>query len=173
MPPLQIILSLVGIVVVIIACYYTTYYIGAKASGQGRKKPKNKNISLIDRFSVSKDKSFCLVEIAGKVYVVGVTNQSMTLLDTLEAEVFAEAETERRDARPWHVTGGRFVSRLTKRFAAFLAHKMGRELEFSEAAGGATFADSLKHAREKDISAQPATSQAGRTDNTNDTKDQI
>ena len=157
MEPVRVVLSLIGIVIVIFAAYYATWYIGVKASGQGRSRFKNKNINILDRFAFSKDKSFCLVEIAGKVYVIGITNQSMTLLDTLEAEEFAtETETGRRDSTAWHITSGDSItSRMTKRLAAFLAHKMGRQLDSSEDEQGATFAESMKNARKEKASGQP------------------
>jgi len=164
MPPLQVVLSLVGIVIIIIAAYYATWLIGVKASGQSRGKLSNKNINLLDRFAISKDKSFCLVEIAGKVYVIGITNQTMTLLDTLDAAAFAETKAEHRNMTAWDmVPGGRLTSRMTKKLAAFLAHKMGRQLDISEDESGATFAKSMKNAREKDLSGQPGPVQAERT----------
>jgi len=155
MDPLRVALSLVGIVIVIIAAYYATWFVSVKASGQSRGKLRNKNIRLIDRFAISKDKSFCLVEIAGKVYVIGITNQSMTLIDTLDPEVFAETSTENRDTAVWQSAGGSFTSRVTKKIALFLAQKMGRQLKFSNGGGGATFADSMKKARENNATGQP------------------
>ena len=163
MPPLRIVLSLAGIIAVIFAAYYATWFIGAKASGQGRNNLRNKNINLIDRFAISRDKSFCLVEIAGKVYVIGITNQSMTLLDTLDAAAFAETGAERRDAPAWNIPGNRFISGMTKRLATFMAHKMGRELDADEGSSSAKFADSMKNAREKGLSGQRDPMQAERT----------
>ena len=170
MDPVRVTFSLVGIVLVILAAYYATWFISVKASGQGRSRFKNKNINIRDRFAISKDKSFCLVEIAGKVYVIGITNQSMTLLDTLDAEEFAtETDTERRDSPVWHMASGDSItSRMTKRLAAFIAHKMGRQLESSADGHGATFADSMKNAREKKASRQP---DPVRTEHTNDPED--
>jgi len=156
MDPLQVTFSLIGVVIVIIGCYYVTYFISAKASGQSRGRLRNKNINLIDRFAISRDKSFCLVEIAGKVYVIGVTNQSMTLLDTLDAAAFTEAAAERRDtAMRYTIGSGRLRDRLTHRLAAFMAAKMGRSLDDNAGGGGARFEESMKTAREKDTSGQP------------------
>ena len=157
MDPMRVALSLAGIVIIIIAAYYATWFISVKASGQSRGKLRNKNINLIDRFAISKDKSFCLVEIAGKVYVIGITNQSMTLLDTLDAAAFAEAgaEAESRNSQTWHLTpGGGFSGRITKRLAAFIAHKIGRSYEIRDDESGETFANSMKNARERSFSGQ-------------------
>ena len=158
MDPVRVALSLIGIVIIIIAAYYATWFISVKASGQGHGKLRNKNINLVDRFAFSKDKSFCLVEIAGKVYVIGITNQSMTLIDTLEASAFAaETVEQRQQAVAWDmIPGSRFTSRMTKRLATFIAHKMGKQLIVNEGEGGATFAESMKNAHAKKASAQPA-----------------
>ena len=162
MPPLKAALSIVGIIIIIIAAYYATWFVSAKASGQSRGKFRNKNINLLDRFAISKDKSFCLVEIAGKVYVIGITNQSMTLIDSLDAAEFAETETERRDTVAWNMPGSGFMNRTVKRLAEFIAHKMGRQLEVNDNGSGATFASSMKNAREKSRSGQFDSVQANR-----------
>ena len=164
--PLQVVTFIIGTIVIVIGAYYVTYFIGRRASGRSRGRLRNRNINVVDRFAISKDKSFCLVEIAGKVYVVGITNQSMTLIDTLDAATFTEAEAaasaERQDSAVWPVIpGGRLVNRLSY----FLAGKMGNP----RAAGGGgmgsgTFADVIKTAREKNVSGQPAGKQDERPD---------
>jgi len=148
----QVIVFFIGLIAIIFAAYYVTYYIGLKASGRSQSgRLRNKNINVIDRFAVSRDKSFYLVEIAGKVYVVGITNQTMTLLDTLDAAAFPEAAAERRDTPQWGaMPGGKITGPLTKRLAAFIAARMGRTIETDEGAGGGSFADSMDKAREKD-----------------------
>jgi flagellar biogenesis protein FliO len=165
MEPLQVALSLAGVVLVIIACYYVTYYIGVKASGQSRGRLRNKNINIIDRFAISRDKSFCIVEIAGKIYVIGVTNQSMTLIDTLDAAAFNESAAERRVTQSWHaVPGGRITRKLTNKLAQFIARMMGRTPGGAGSPGGETFEESMRAAREKDQSGQPDRAQAERND---------
>jgi len=161
--PGQVIMFFIGLIVIIIAAYYVTYYVGLKASGQSRGRLRNKNINMIDRFSISKDKSFCLVEIAGKVYVVGITNQSMTLLDTLDAAAFSEAAAEQRDAPRWNVMPrGRFTGPITKKIAAFMAKKTGRQFDSSYYENTGAFSDSMKTAREQSRSERPDSEQAAR-----------
>jgi len=165
MESFQVVVSLIGIVVVIFLCYYVTYYVSVKASGQGRGRQKNKNINLLDRFSISKDKSFCIVEIAGKIYVIGVTNQSMTVIDTLDAAAFNEAAAERRDAQTWSVIpGGKFTSRLTKKLADWMSRKMGRKTGNNDKTSGANFTDNMRAAQEKTQSGGPDNIQAERTE---------
>ena len=161
----QVIVFIIGTVIIIFGAYYVTYYIGTKASGQSRGKLRNRNIYLIDRFAISRDKGFYLMEIAGKVYVIGVTNQSMTLLDTLDAAAFAEIAAQRPEPTPWPVMpGGKYTGRITKRLAVFIAKKMGRDLEIDESGDSETFADSMDKAREKNRSGQPECAESERTD---------
>jgi len=163
MEPAQVTLYLIGIVIIIIGAYYATYYIGLKASGQSRGRIRNRNINVIDRFAFSRDKSFCLVEIAGKVYVIGVTNQTMTLLDTLDAAAFSENVQERSPQVVWHSPGGKYSGKMTKRLAAFIAARMGRTIDFGDEADDASFSGSMKTAQEKNHAGQPDRAQAERT----------
>ena len=96
MPLHQVVLSFAVIILVIFAAYYGTYLFGMKSQGLSR--GRNRNINLVDRFSISKDKSFCIIEIAGQIYIVGVTNQSMTLLDKLDSAAAAALAAERGGA---------------------------------------------------------------------------
>jgi len=167
MLPTQVVVFIAGTVVIIFGAYYVTYYIGLKASGQNRSRIKNRNINMLDRFAMSKDKSFCLIEIAGKVYVVGVTNQSMTLLDTLDAAKFAEAAAERSDPSPWTaMPGNQLGRRLVNRLSFFLAGKMRRPdgTKFNGNAEKETFAESMKTAHEKNVSRQTDHAGAERSD---------
>ena len=89
MPAGQVLLFIIGTIAIIAGAYYATAYIsklGTKMTGR----KSGRHIILRERFALSKDKSFCIVEIHGKVYVVGITNQSMTLLDTLDADAVIE-----------------------------------------------------------------------------------
>jgi flagellar biogenesis protein FliO len=178
MNPLQVTFSLAGIVLIIIAAYYATWLVGVKASGQSRSKPGNKKINLIDRFAISKDKGFYLVEIAGKVYVVGITNQSMTLLDTLDSLTLTESEAEHGDAAVWRMAhGGRLTGRMIKMLAAFLKNVMGRKLDVGKdskdmgGAGCAAFADSMRSARAKDTTGQISRAVNGEDNNEDSDKD--
>ena len=147
MPPLQVVLSIAGMIVVIVGAYYVTYYIGVKSSGLSR--GRNRNIHMLDRFAISKDKSFCIVEIAGKVYIIGVTNQSMTLFDTLDAEVFAETTGEHEDALAWPPPGGP-LSGLTKGLTSFLANLTGKT-RVTDMGGtrDKSFEESMEEARDR------------------------
>ena len=166
---LRLALSFVGIIVVIFGAYYVTKFIGTKASGQSRRRNRsgNRSIIMLERFAISKDKSFCIVEIAGKAYIIGVTSQSMSLLDTLDAEAYAEymAESGTKDA--WQaVPGGAFGGKLVNDLASFIAKKMGKthDLPGNEGMESTGFAASMKTARESSISGQPDRERAERPD---------
>ena len=147
MPPEQVILFIIGTIVILFGAYYVTYFIGMKASGQTRAGMKNRNISLKDRYAIARDKQFCVIEIAGKVYIVGVTNHAMTLLDTLDAEEFSRLTATDEEAMPWHMTPvGRYGNRLTRKLVTFVAEKTGKVKKETTSSGEADFAKSLKDA---------------------------
>lgn len=172
MPPGQTIGYFVGIIAIIFAAYYVTLYVGKKASGQSIGKLRNKNINMIDRFALSRDKSFCLVEIGGKVYVVGITNHTMTLLDTLDAAAFTEAAAVQNPQAIYNV-GGKYTAGMTKKLADFISQKIAKTplgAEQKDPAGTPgprfeTFAENMKTAREKSPSGQSDDKNASRTDN--------
>ena len=151
MPPEQVILFIIGTIVILFGAYYVTYYIGMKASGQTRAGLKNRNISLLDRYAISRDKQFCVIEVAGKVYILGVTNHTMTLLDTLDAAAFAKLTEDNTEAVPWNLTPvGRYGNKLTRKLVAFVAEKTGKtgkSGQFGSAAGDGNFASNLKEAQ--------------------------
>ena len=157
---LRLVLSIVGMIVIIAGAYYATYFIGSKASGQsrGRNRAGNRSVILLERFSISKDKSFCIVEIAGKVYIIGVTNQSMSLIDSLDAEEFAERAPGRSSSEAWYsAPGGPFSGKLVNRLASFMAQRMGRtgDMPGNRGAKGAGFAASMETARGREASERP------------------
>jgi hypothetical protein len=105
----------------------------------------------------------------------------MTLIDTVDAAEFPETGTQRNDTEtlrfssgrnlsPWSrlLPGSRFTGRIIKKCAAFLAQKMGREFDPGDGGDDATFADSMKTAREKtarenSAAGQPDPARAERT----------
>ena len=170
--PVRLAISLIGIVIIIAGAYYTTYFIGLKGSGQssGRNRAAGRgrvrNIVLLERFAISRDKSFCIVEIAGKIYVIGVTNQAMTVLDKLEAEDFAQNPPEDYKAPRSVIPGGQLSGKLVNKLASFIERRIGKTHGTTDSgdAQGKTFADSMKAARDKSISGQPDREEAERPD---------
>ena len=167
---LRSVFTLIGIVIILIACYYTTSYIGRRAMGQNRagKRSGGRSITLLERFAISKDKSLCIIEIAGKIYIVGVTNQAMTVLDTLDPAQFAEHSAERQNTTAaWNMPpGGKYGGKLVNRLAAFMAGRMGKSYGPDTYGGekGATFADVMKNKRNDDEPGQTNRKEADRDD---------
>ena len=148
MPPEQVILFIIGTVVILFGAYYVTYYIGMKASGQTRAGFRNRNIKLLDRYAVARDKQFCIIEIAGKVYIIGITNHTMALLDTFDAAAFAKLTEDNQDTTPWNMTPvGQYGNKLTRKLVAFIAEKTGRTQQNSNRTGETDFAESMKEAQ--------------------------
>ena len=161
LPPEQIILFIIGTIVILFGAYYVTYYVGMKATGQTRAGLRNRNISLLDRYAIARDKQFCIIEIAGKVYVIGVTNHTMTLLDTFDAAAFAKLTEDKSEATPWNKTPvGQYGNKLTRKLVAFVAEKTGRARQNKSETDGVGFAESLREAQEKSESGQTNDSQA-------------
>ncbi len=121
-------LAVLGLV--IFAAYFMTKYLANKAAG-GRGKTRYFNV--IDRFSVSKDKMFVLVAVGQTVYIIGVTNQGMTLLDQIAlSELPAEDELMKKTAFPGFLSG----LKSTRPFGA--------------KSDGVSFSDFIRQARQKD-----------------------
>jgi len=133
MSPERVIIFIIGTLIVLLAAYYVTYFIGMKASGKTRAGLKNRNIKILDRYSVARDKQFYIIEIASKIYVLGITNQGMTVLDTFEAEEFAELIRKNGESVsvPWNMTPvGKYGNRLTRKVVEFVAVKTGKKQEY-------------------------------------------
>ncbi len=58
---------------------------------------KGRNIRVIERIQLDKDKSFILMARGEKVYLIGVTQNQMTVLDTLtKDEISVNGENEKK-----------------------------------------------------------------------------
>ena len=149
MPPEQVILFIIGTVVILFGAYYVTYYVGMKATGQTRAGLRNRNINLLDRYAIARDKQFCIIEIAGKVYIIGVTNHTMTLLDTIDAATFAEkTKNDEESYTPWGMTPvGQYGNKLTRKVVEFIAIKTGKMQQYQSKTGETDFTENLKEAQ--------------------------
>ena len=161
MPPTRQVVSLILVVVIIFGAFYIRHLILRRVSGHGKTRNifKNRNIAVIDRFSIAKDKSFCLVEVAGNIYFVAMTNNAITLLDKLDSDAFAKASEETRDTGAMKIpVGNSLKDRMTRGLAVFIAKRMGRTLEFEDepAANNSTFAETMKSTSEKDAASDSA-----------------
>ena len=140
MPAGQI-FSLIMVVAFIFGAFYLRAYILKRASGQNWGRLGTRNIVILERFAIAKDKVFCLAEVAGKVYFVIFTDHNVTLIDSYDAAAFSEAAAVRLDkdsdgagAVPVNLvkipTGNSVYARMTRSLARFIAAKTGREADF-------------------------------------------
>lgn len=91
-----------GILLVLIAILYLSYvctrYVGQKA-GAGGFGGSSRNIHILEQKMLSRDGSVAIVQISGKLYLVGVTPQNISLLTEIEDESlikeFPPAEEEK------------------------------------------------------------------------------
>ncbi|MDR0904980.1 MAG: flagellar biosynthetic protein FliO [Oscillospiraceae bacterium] len=88
---IKLVFSVIGVAVIIFAAYFVTWLIGTRHMKMGA----TRDIRVRDRFAITKDKSFVLVQSHGRVYFVALTNNGATLLDTYDAEEFTEADNAR------------------------------------------------------------------------------
>ena len=159
MPPGQVV-SLIIVVVFIFGAFYARHLILQRMSGHSNIRAGfgNRKIAVLDRFAISRDKSFCIVEVAGKIYLVAMTNQAVTLLDTFDAAEFEQASAESRAASPVKVPAGNSLKdRMTRSLAGFMARRMGRTIEFEDSAdkNESSFAETMRAASNTDSKPVP------------------
>ncbi len=127
---LKEITQLIGVIfvmaLIIFAAYFLTKFVAVRANGTGG---RSRHIRIIERFSISKDKMFVLIAVGPSVYLVGMTNQGMTLIDQKTLEDFpADAEPLRRP--PGSLND--FISSFGKRRNGFTEKSGSTKSNFSE-----------------------------------------
>jgi flagellar biogenesis protein FliO len=88
---LDTVLFIVGLAAIIAAAYFVTYFVGSRSL----RVKSAREIKLLDRFALSKDKAFYLVSVKGKVYFIAMANQSAALIDTFDGSEFETEESAR------------------------------------------------------------------------------
>ncbi|MDR1588971.1 MAG: flagellar biosynthetic protein FliO [Oscillospiraceae bacterium] len=118
-------LFIVGMAAIIAAAYFVTYFLGSRPF----RVKSARDIKILDRFSLSKDKAFYLARVKGKVYFIVVTNQSAALLDTFDGSEFESGESPRmsfRDAMAASAASGAAPGWLAGVFSGRAGRKGGR-----------------------------------------------
>lgn len=82
--PWQMVWTLLVMVAILVLCYYVTKFIAKRAQGGTRAKAQGSYMRIIDRLMLAKDKYILLLEVGGRTLLIGVSNQSVTLLSELE-----------------------------------------------------------------------------------------
>jgi flagellar biogenesis protein FliO len=120
MNALDAILFIVGFAAIIAAAYFATGFLGSRAM----RTRQAREIKILDRFALSKDKSLYLAQVRDKVYFIALTHQSAALFDTFEAEAFADSAPKRmtfREALAASATAGGAPGWLRKAVSAGLS----------------------------------------------------
>lgn len=100
---------LLVMIAVLLGAYYTTKFISRKST----QSTKNKYFKIIDRIVVSKDKQIIMLEVGDKHFMVGITNQAISLIGTFEnGEILKETENEKNSTNKGVVN---FITSLVKK----------------------------------------------------------
>jgi len=86
-------LYIIIMIAVIIGAYITTKLI----SGKARRLAKSKYITVIDRMVIAKDKQILLIEVGGDQLLIGVTNQSVNIIKTIDKDTFDDESNQSQD----------------------------------------------------------------------------
>ena len=84
------ILMIVLLLLVMLGAYFTTKFLSVKT----KRLTKGKFLDIKDRLYVGRDKNILLVEAGDQYFLVGVTNQTITLIGTLKKEELSSIEQE-------------------------------------------------------------------------------
>lgn len=81
---------IVVLAAVLIGAYFTTRFI----SGKSRKLLKGRYINVLDRLPLGKDKNVVLIEVGDQKLLIGVTNQSINNLGSIDGEALRTAKEQ-------------------------------------------------------------------------------
>lgn len=87
----EILKLIIGIVLIIIAAYYSVFFLATRKN----KGLAGREIQVYERFSLSKDKMICIMGAKDKAYLVILTNGGATVLETYDISEFERPEAER------------------------------------------------------------------------------
>lgn len=114
----QIAWSVILFGLVVFLAWLTTRLLGQQWGAGGR---RGRALSIREQTPVGKDRSIALVEVAGRLYLVGITAQGITLLDLItDAAVVAQVQAATPPVPPLAMGG------LLQSFPAILQRRMGR-----------------------------------------------
>ena len=80
-------------VIIIVACYYTTRFIGKRSQG-GQGHTGGKNIKALETFRVTQNKYLQLIKCGDKYLLIGVTKDNISVLSEIDPEsLLTESDT--------------------------------------------------------------------------------
>lgn len=113
---LQLFVILIMFLVVLALAYLATRFVGARMGPLGR----GRVIRLVDFLALSRDRALVLVEVGGKLLLIGSGEESITLLATVDdpsevSKITAEVGPGGGQAQPWPDSFRNILERLTGR----------------------------------------------------------
>ncbi|MDR1299445.1 MAG: flagellar biosynthetic protein FliO [Oscillospiraceae bacterium] len=125
---------IVGFAAIIAAAYFVTYFLGARTF----RLKQTREIKIIDRFALSKDKALYLAQVKGNVYFIAMTHQSAALLDKFDGGEFADSAPKRmsfKDAFAFSAARGEGTPRWIKKIISGGAAPEAKEEELPDTRG--------------------------------------
>jgi flagellar biogenesis protein FliO len=103
---LQLVKAVFLFVLVIGMAYVTTRFVGSRLGGV---QARGRHLRVIEQVVIGRDRSLLLVEVAGKVYLVGAAADSIRLLTTIRDPETVESMLEEPDLSPAGFAGSPLV----------------------------------------------------------------
>lgn len=88
----SIFIAIVGFILIVYLAYFATKKMGKRLSIRG---VGNKNIKILESISVGQNKSIAIIETAGKVLLIGITQNEITLISELDENMIDRVEDEK------------------------------------------------------------------------------
>jgi flagellar protein FliO/FliZ len=114
------IFSLITMLIAVAVILYLSYIVSRKVGGGSISSGMSGNIKVLDRAFVGRDKSVVIVRVGQKDYLLGVSQDSVRLLQELEEGQVVPNERMAQEADPLE---------NVSRFAAVIKDKMGKGKE--------------------------------------------
>lgn len=140
-------LALLGVLAILVGAYYVTVLIARR----GNQMQQGRVVRILDRFAVGKDKMFCLLEMGGYIYLVGMSEGAVSLIDRLDGPQADSVRSQCRQAEQSNIIhrGVSFFSgkKKQRRFGADLENARKK---WEDEHSSPQEASGLEFAREED-----------------------
>ncbi len=129
------------LVLVLVAAYFTTRFL----SVHSKRLTKGASMKLLDQMALSRDKHVVLLKVGEKGYIIGVTNQGMNVIGTMEKKELAVLEQDSGEPRVLPNINGFF-----RKFRDFIKNASGAQEKLREARMQARQAEKEAWSAERD-----------------------
>lgn len=90
---LYLIFSLLAIVLVLYLCYVFSKFISKKVNNVSN----SNNIQIVERVALTQDKGLAVIEVCGKYYLLGFSNDSIEILKELDGDSLKTPQSPLKD----------------------------------------------------------------------------